>query len=65
MEIKQFYETNADFHLYVDRYCKTYRLSVDEALRHELVRQVYLMYAEDAKRIPGGVTEVMNGINCS
>ena len=65
MEIKQFYETNADFLLYVDRYCNQYRLNVDEALVHELVRQVYLMYVEDAKRIPSAVTETMSGINCS
>lgn len=65
MKIKQFYETNADFHLYVDRYRNQYRLSVGEALQHELVRQVYLMYSEDAKRIPSVVVETMNGINCS
>lgn len=65
MEIKEFYETNQNFKLYVDRYCQTYRLSVDEALEHELVRQVYLMYVEDSKRTPSGVTEAMNGINCS
>lgn len=65
MEIKEFYETNQNFKLYVDRYCQTYRLSVDEALEHELLRQVYLMYVEDSKRIPSGITETMNGINCS
>lgn len=58
MEIKEFYETNQNFKFYVDRYCNQYRLSVDEALRHELVRQVYLMYVEDSKRIPiGGMEE--------
>lgn len=38
MEIKQFYETNADFHLYVDRYCNQHELSIDEALEHEVVK---------------------------
>lgn len=65
MGIAEFYENNKDFKLYVDRYCQTYRLSVDEALKHELVRQVYLMYREDAKRIQSVVTETMSGVNCS
>jgi uncharacterized FlaG/YvyC family protein len=40
------YKNNADFKLYVDRYCNTYHISVDEALTHEVVRQVYLYYTE-------------------
>ena len=38
------YRINTDFREYVDRYCKTYGITVDEALTHELVRQVGLMY---------------------
>lgn len=38
----ELYEKNADFKAYVDRYSKCYRISVEEALTHELVR----LYAE-------------------
>ena len=42
----EFYNHNEDFKRYVDRYCNQYGLSVDEALEHEIVRQVYLYYTE-------------------
>lgn len=35
MGIKDFYESNSDFIGYVDRFCKTYDLSVDEALQRK------------------------------
>lgn len=41
-----FYDRNADFKTYVDRYCKQYRLTVDEALEHDLVKQVAAQYRE-------------------
>ena len=37
----ELYESNPDFRRYVDRYCRCYRLSVEEALKHELVRLYY------------------------
>lgn len=40
------YRYNPDFREYVDKYCKQYNLTVEEALRHEIVKQVYLYYAE-------------------
>lgn len=40
------YEDDKDFRTYADKYCKTYGYSADEALSHELVRQVYLQYAQ-------------------
>ena len=40
------YRYNLDFSEYVDKYCKRYNLTVDEALRQEIVKQVYLYYAE-------------------
>lgn len=40
------YMNNSRFRDYVDKYCKTYGYTVDEALTHELVRQVYLYYTE-------------------
>lgn len=42
----EFYNSNADFKRYVDRYCKTYGLTVEEALEHELVKQVAAQYRE-------------------
>lgn len=42
----EFYDHNADFKRYVDRYCKTYWLTVEEALEHELVKQVAAQYRE-------------------
>ena len=42
----EFYNSNADFKLYVDRHCKQYGVVVVEALKHEIVRQVYLHYLE-------------------
>ena len=41
-----FYDHNADFKTYVERYCKQYGLTVDEALEHELVKQVAAQYRE-------------------
>lgn len=40
------YMYNSRFRDYVDKYCKTYGYTVDEALTHELIRQVYLYYTE-------------------
>lgn len=44
--LREIYETDADFRGYVDRYCKNYNegksISVEEALEHEIVR----LYAE-------------------
>lgn len=38
--MKEFYESNADFREYVNRYCNCYDLSVEEALLHALVKEV-------------------------
>ena len=46
MNINEFYENNADFKMYVDKYSKQRGFSVKEALKHELVRQVYSSYTE-------------------
>lgn len=41
----ELYNTNQDFKDYVDRYCNTYKVTVDEALTHALVQEVGKMYA--------------------
>ena len=38
------YKVNTDFKEYVDRYSKTRGISTEEALKHELVRVVAIMY---------------------
>lgn len=40
------YRYNPDFREYVDKHCKHYNLTVEEALRQAIVRQAYLYYAE-------------------
>lgn len=40
------YRYNPDFREYVDKYCKCYNLTVEEALRQEIVKQVHLYYTE-------------------
>lgn len=42
----ELYKNNADFRQYVDRYCKTYNLNVEEALQHVIVKEVAKEYAE-------------------
>lgn len=43
------YEKNKDFKGYVDRYCRTYGVSVEEALEHKLVQDVGKQYKEQAE----------------
>lgn len=38
--MRKFYNSNKDFKDYVDKYCRTYGLTVDEALTHALVKEV-------------------------
>lgn len=42
MDLKKLYDENADFRSYVDRYVKNYNeakeITVDEAMRHEMVK---------------------------
>ena len=44
--LKDLYNDDPDFKAYVDNYCRSYNLQVDEALSHELIRQVALYYKE-------------------
>lgn len=53
--MNELYNTNADFKRYVDRYCKKHTegrsISVEEALEHELVKQVAEQYREEEARV--------------
>lgn len=44
--MREFYNGNDDFRRYLDRYCKQYGLTVEEALEHEIVKQVAAQYRE-------------------
>ena len=38
--MKEYYERNEAFKEYVNRYCESRNVSVDEALKHSVVREV-------------------------
>ena len=42
--MEEFYNTNEDFKEYVDRYCEMRGFTVQEALKHALIRVVYEHY---------------------
>lgn len=44
--MKEFYNNNADFKVYVDAYCKKHKIDVSEALTHAIVKEVYKVYQE-------------------
>lgn len=44
--IENEYRYNMNFRQYVDQYAKDHEISVEEALKHEIVRQVCLQYTE-------------------
>ena len=44
--VKNEYMFSSKFRQYVDKYCVQHKITVDEALKHEIVRQVCLQYTE-------------------
>jgi len=48
MDFQKLYEENKDFKRSVDRYCKSYGLTVEQALKHVLVQEVGKQYAAEA-----------------
>lgn len=46
LSMQELYNTNKDFREYVDRYCRTYRCKVEDALKHLLVQLVGRYYRE-------------------
>lgn len=46
MNVRQFFNKNADFREYVERYCNTYKITVEEALTHALVNEVADYYED-------------------
>lgn len=47
--MKEFYNSNADFKNYVDKYCKKHKCSIEEAMKHKLIEAVYEQYKENDK----------------
>lgn len=42
--MKEFYTENKEFREYVDKYAKDNKISVDEALTHAIVKEMYNYY---------------------
>ena len=40
----ELYKSNKDFREYVDKYCRKHKCTVEEALSHELVKEVEKAY---------------------
>lgn len=45
----ELYSTDVDFKTYVDKYCETRKVSLEEALTHATVREVGKYYNEISK----------------
>lgn len=43
-DVIQFYNSNENFKMYVDKYCNTYRITVEEACTHMMVKNVMEYY---------------------
>lgn len=46
MDYKEFYNTNADFRLYVDKHCESSGDSIEEALDKYIIKQVANYYKD-------------------
>lgn len=44
--MKEFYESNSDFHDYVEKFRRDHDLTVDEALQHASVREAEKYYKQ-------------------
>lgn len=47
----EFYNSNKDFHDYVDRFSEKNNISVIKSLQHKIVKEVYISYQK------GGINE--------
>ena len=39
--MKKYYQKDKDFRDYVDKFCKKHKISVEDALKHRIVKQVF------------------------
>lgn len=49
--MEQLYKQNKDFRDYVDKYCRKHDKTVDEAIKHELVREYGKMCREEGNKV--------------
>ena len=63
MDYKSFYETNENFKTYTDKYCKSYGVTVMDALGLKLVQNVADEYAKREKDHPQ-TSKVMIDCGC-
>lgn len=54
MNYKILYQNSENFRSYVDKYCKNYDISVNEALDHIIVKAVAETYKDDLRMIDDG-----------
>ena len=50
--MKDFYNKNSDFKEYVDKCCKKHKCTVEQALNHALVKEVYEYYKSKGEEKP-------------
>ena len=46
---------NDDFKAYIERYCKKHKCTVEEALQHEIVKEVGKQYQEKIDQKEGNI----------
>lgn len=63
MDMHELYTTNPDFRTYVDKCCSTYRLTVEQALGHELVKAVADQYVHPDDTYSFGNLEPLRRLN--
>ena len=44
--MKEFYNSNENFKEYIDKYCKKHKCTIEEALKHKIIEEVYEQYKE-------------------
>ena len=62
--IKDDYNSISAFKEYVDKYSTKHQISVDEALKHELIKTVWPTYLEDGSVKPKTLPPTHGGCGC-
>lgn len=45
----EFYNSNKDFHDYVERFSKSNNIGIVKSMRHSIVKEAYIMYNDNYK----------------
>ena len=61
MNYKELYDTNENFKTFVDKVCKSYGLTVAEALEHHTVKDVGEYYTDPLYRTPVTIEKINVG----